>query len=280
MLRDFRADALKEPLDSRSKFLRSLILEALRGGGRGHLGPALSLLEIVRILYDEILLINPAEPENPKRDRFILSKGHGCLALYAVLSDKGFFQTDLLSDYCKFESLLGGHPELNGLPGIEFSTGALGHGLPVGVGFAVAARIKGQNWKTYVLMGDGELNEGSVWEAAMHAVKHQLNNLVVLIDANGMQASGDVSEVLPMGSLSDKLKSFGFNVSEVNGHSLTELRAALHERNFQNNSPSAIICHTIKGKGFKNSENSTFWHHRAKITSEDLVSLSELEEES
>ncbi len=156
----------------------------------------------------------------------------------------------------------------------------MGHGLPVGVGFAVAARIKGKNWKTYVLIGDGELNEGSVWEAAMHAVKHQLNNLVVLIDANGMQASGDVSEVLPMGSLSDKLKSFGFNVSEINGHSVAELRVALHERNLQSNSPRAIICHTIKGKGFKNSENSTFWHHRAKITSEDLVSLNELEEET
>ena len=189
---DYVQRANEISLDLKSKTLRLLVLDALEGGGRGHLGPALSLLEIVRALYDSVLLHDPQSPFLPTRDRFILSKGHGCLGLYAVLADHGYFPTSDLKDFCSFNSSLGGHPERATLPGVEFSTGALGHGLSVGIGMAMAARLRAEKWRTFVLLGDGELNEGSVWEGAMHASKHQLGKLTVIVDFNSIQASGEV----------------------------------------------------------------------------------------
>jgi len=155
-------EAFHVSIDERSKYLRTIVLNGLEGGGRGHLGPAISLLELLRVLYDEILIHDPKNPQLEIRDRFILSKGHGCLGLYAVLADAGYFPVSEINGFCKFGSRLGGHPEWHSLPGIEFSTGSLGHGLPVAVGVAIANRIKKLDSRTFVLMGDGEINEGSV----------------------------------------------------------------------------------------------------------------------
>jgi transketolase len=260
-------------LDQRSRDLRLLVLDALEGGSRGHLGPALSLIEIVRVLYDSVLHHDSNYPLLAQRDRFILSKGHGCLGLYAVLADHGYISKIELKGYCTFESKLGGHPERATLPGVEFSTGSLGHGLSVGIGMAMAARLKGELWRTYVLIGDGELNEGSNWEGAMHASQHQLGALTVIIDFNQMQASGRIDSILTLDPLEAKLEAFGFNVVKVNGHDLVELERELNSPKNSYGKPKAIIAYTVKGKGMPSAENSTIWHHKAKITQEEIAPL-------
>ena len=265
--------ANKIALDKRSRVLRSLVLDALEGGGRGHLGPALSLLEIVRALYDSVLNHDPTNPLLASRDRFVLSKGHGCLGLFTVLADHGYFPTSKLRGFCSFESNLGGHPERATLPGIEFSTGALGHGLSVGIGMAMASRLRNEKWRTFVLLGDGELNEGSVWEGAMHASQHQLGALTVIVDFNRMQASGDIDLIVSLAPLVAKWEAFGFEVTEVNGHDVEQLAEVLGNSRKPHGKPRVVIAHTVKGKGFVSAENSTAWHHKAKITKGEISSL-------
>ena len=260
-------------LDKRSKELRSMVLDALEGGGRGHLGPALSLLEIVRALYDSVLLHDPTNPMLTNRDRFVLSKGHGCLSLFTVLADHGYFPTSELKGFCSFDSKLGGHPERATLPGIEFSTGALGHGLSVGIGMAMASRLRNEKWRTFVLLGDGELNEGSVWEGAMHASQHQLGALTVIVDFNRMQASGDIDSIVSLTPLVYKWQAFGFEVTEVNGHDVVQLAKVLGTSTVSKGKPRVVIAHTVKGKGIASAENATAWHHKAKITSDEISSL-------
>ena len=273
MIADYTKLANEIILDQRSKDLRLLVLDALEGGSRGHLGPALSLIEIVRVLYDSILYHDANNPLLAQRDRFILSKGHGCLGLYAVLADHGYISKSELKRYCTFESKLGGHPERSTLPGVEFSTGSLGHGLSVGIGMAMACRLKGEHWRTYVLIGDGELNEGSNWEGAMHASQHQLGALTVIIDFNQMQASGRIDSILTLDPLEAKWEAFGFNVVKVNGHDLAQLEAELNSPMDSYGKPKAIIAYTVKGKGIPSAENSTIWHHKAKITQEEIAPL-------
>jgi len=273
MIVDYTKLANEIILDQRSRDLRLLVLDALEGGSRGHLGPALSLIEIVRVLYDSVLYHDSNYPSLAQRDRFILSKGHGCLGLYAVLADHGYISKSELKGYCTFESKLGGHPERLTLPGIEFSTGSLGHGLSVGIGMAMACRLKGEHWRTYVLIGDGELNEGSNWEGAMHASQHQLGALTMIIDFNQMQASGGINSILTLDPLEAKWEAFGFNVVRVNGHDLAQLEKELNSPIESYGKPKAIIAYTVKGKGIPSAENSTIWHHKAKITQEDLAPL-------
>ena len=249
------------------------MLGAVRSAGRGHVGPALSLIEIVRVLYDEILRIDPKNPRDPARDRAILSKGHGCLALYALLADRGFFPLSELDDFCGSNSMLGGHPEYGMVPGVEASTGALGHGLSIGVGLALAARMRGRAYRTFVLMGDGEINEGSVWEAAMGAAKHGLDNLVALIDYNKLQSYGPTDYVLPLEPLADKWRSFGFVVEELNGHDVGALRDTLGKVPATLGRPTAIICHTVKGKGLPAAESNADWHHKNKLTEPELDAI-------
>ena len=232
-------------LDEHSKLLRQLVIEMVEVGKRGHIGSAMSLIEIIRVIYDSFLQFQPGEPNWPKRDRFILSKGHGCLALYAVLANKGFFNKSELSCFCMPESILGGHPERNKIPGVEASTGALGHGLPIGVGMALAAKIREQSHRVVVVTGDGEINEGSVWEAALSAAKHNLSNLIVFVAHNKQQSYGPVSEVLELAPLLEKWSSFGFTVSEVDGHNITSLERIMKKLPLSKNCPTAIICNTI-----------------------------------
>ena len=260
-------------LDERSLHLRRLVVAGLEGGGRGHLGSALSLIEILRVLYDEVLAVDPARPRWPERDRCLLSKGHGCLALYAILADKGFFPTSELDRFCRYDGILGGHPEAAKVPGIEASTGALGHGLPIGVGLALAARLKNRESRVFVIMGDGEINEGSVWEAALAAGKHRLTNLVAIVDYNKLQSYGPTDDVQPLEPLTDKWRSFGFAVREADGHNLAELRSCFGALPFAWDRPSVVICHTVKGRGVQEAEGNPAWHHKSKIDDETIADL-------
>ncbi len=257
-------------LDDRSRHLRRLIMRAIENGGRGHIGPALSLVEIIRVLYDDFLRHDPARPGWRERDRFILSKGHGCLALYAVLADKGFFDVAELDRFCHFDSFLGGHPETV-VPGVEACTGALGHGLSIGLGMALAARMQGRDSKVYVLMGDGEINEGAVWEAAACADKHRLSNLTAIIDYNKIQSAGSVFEIQNMEPLADKWTAFGFRVFECNGHDVADLRQVFRDAAvYAGDRPRAVICHTVKGKGIPAAENNPDWHHKSDLKPAEL----------
>ena len=258
------------PLDECSVHLRRLVVRALDGGARGHIGSSLSLIEIMRVLYDDILRYRADQPDWPDRDRFILSKGHGCLAQYVMLAEKGFFPHDTLDTFCRRDSILGGHPEAGKIPGVEASTGALGHGLPIGVGRAIALRLKGSDARVFVITGDGEINEGSVWEAALSASKHQLGNLVVMIDYNKVQSAGSTAEILDLEPLAEKWRAFGFATEEVDGHDVSALRRLLRGAPFGGDRPSLIICHTIKGKGFPFAEGDANWHHKSSIK-KDLV---------
>ncbi len=232
------------PLDRRSRDLRRQIVRMIEAGGRGHVGSAFSLVEMLRVLYDEVLKYDPANPRWPERDRFILSKGHGCLALYVLLAEKGFFPT-----------------------------GSLGHGLSFGVGFALNARCERAGHRTFVICSDGESNEGSLWEAVLCAAKHKLSSLTVLLDYNKQQSYSTTYEVLDLEPFADKWRAFGFAVEEADGHSVAELRAALSRTPFDPQKPSAIICHTIKGKGVSFVENNLNWHHKNKVTPEEVKSL-------
>jgi transketolase len=258
------------PLDERSRYLRRLIVRGLEGGARGHVGSSLSLVEILRVLYDDILRYRAEEPKWPQRDRMILSKGHGCLALYVILADKGFIPLETLDTFCRRDSILGGHPESAKVPGVEASTGALGHGLSYGVGMALAARIDRRDSRVMVVMGDGEINEGSVWEAALCAGKHRLSNLTAVVDYNKIQSAGPTREVQDLEPLLDKWRAFNFAVVEVDGHDVTALRDVFRRLPLAPDRPSAIICHTVKGKGVAFAENDANWHHKSKI-GQDVV---------
>ena len=259
-------------LDQRSKQLRHMIIKTLEHAGEGHFASAFSLVEILRVLYDDILRYNSKKPNWHLRDRFILSKGHGCVALYVLLAEKGFFSVSELWKFCKIDGLLGGHPE-HKIPGVEVSTGSLGHGFPIGIGFALNAKYEKADYRTFVVVGDGECNEGSIWEAALCAGKHKLNNLTVIIDYNKQQTYGSTYDVLDLEPLRDKWSSFGFEVREVNGHDLEELEKVFSLLPFSKNKPNAIICHTIKGKGISFLENNLEWHHKSRLKEEEVIAL-------
>lgn len=261
------------PLDDRSRALRKKIVETFAAGGRGHLGSAFSLVEILRVLYDHVLAFDPARPRWADRDRMILSKGHGCLALYAILADKGFFPEAELWRFCKPDGKLGGHPEFGKVPGVEASTGSLGHGLSMGVGMAMALRMDRNPARVLVIDSDGECDEGSIWEAALSAAKHRLDNLTILLDYNHMQSYSTTSEVLELEPMADKWRAFGFAVKEGDGHDVAALRAALSGLPFQQGRPGILICHTVKGKGIAHLEGNAKWHHKSNATPEEIAAL-------
>src|SRR3954471_24371954 len=242
------AQSLTSPrLDERSIALRRMVVRTLAGGERGHVGSSMSLIEIMRVLYDDVLRYRPQEPKWGGRDRMILSKGHGCIAQYIMLADKGFIPVETLDTFCRRDSILGGHPEAGKIPGVEASTGALGHGLSVGVGMALAARIEKRDSRVIVVMGDGEINEGSVWEAAMCAGKHRLSNLAALIDYNKIQSAGPTREIQDLEPLTDKWRAFNFAVEQVDGHNVEALTGLFKKTPLAAGKPTAIICHTVKG---------------------------------
>jgi transketolase len=260
-------------LDPRSKQLRRTIVRTLAAGGRGHVGAAFSAVEILRVLYDDVLRYDAKNPRWADRDRFILSKGHGCLALYAVLADKGFFPEAELWKFCASDGILGGHPEYGKVPGVEASTGSLGHGFSMGVGFALAAKLDGRGHRVFVVLGDGECGEGAIWEAALCASQHQLDHLTVLIDYNKQQTYGTIAEVQDVEPFAAKWEAFGFAVREVNGHDVAALKSALGAVPLAAGKPTAILCHTIKGKGVSFTERNLSWHHKARVSAADAAAL-------
>ena len=237
------------------------------------MGSAMSLIEILRVLYDSFLKFNPKKPNDINRDRLILSKGHGCLALYAILADKKFFDKKILKTASKFDSILGGHPEFGKVPGVEASTGALGHGPAIGVGMAIGAKIKKLKYKIFTIVGDGEINEGSFWESSMIASKHNLDNFHVIIDYNKIQSYGKTKEVLDLEPLKNKLENFGYKVSEINGHNIVQLFNYFKKIKNNKKKPTALICHTVKGKGFHFAEDNPFWHHKNFFTEKEVFAI-------
>lgn len=234
------------------KHLKKKILEMAVKAGEGHIPSAFSVLDILWVLYDQVLDIKPHIKGN---DHFILGKGHSSIGLYIVLAEKGFIQKDILETFGEFESILGGHPDRTKVPNIEASTGSLGHGLPMAVGLALGMRIKKETGRVYTIVGDGECNEGTIWESALLAAHHKLNNLYCIVDYNH---SGD--RALSLGDLRAKFESFGWQTISIDGHNHSEIYEALTKKS--GDRPIAIIANTIKGKGLKIMENNQEWHHK------------------
>jgi transketolase len=252
------------PLELKKKALdiRWDVLKMIATKGKGHTGPALSIVEIMTALYFGVLNLDPEIPKNPGRDRFLLSKGHACTSLYAALAERGFFPVAKLGEYYQLDSLLGGHP-VKGLPGVEAATGSLGHGLPIAVGMALAAKMDKKSHRVFTLMGDGETQEGSVWEAAMAAAHYKLDNLVAVIDRNGMNIDGPTEEVMALEPFAQKWQSFGWVVRTVDGHDVPALIQVMRSAPFAAEKPSVVVAKTVKGKGIDFIENRKEWHHRA-----------------
>lgn len=240
-----------------------------------HIASALSIIDILAVLYGRILNVFPSEPENTNRDRFILSKGHACVGVYAVLAECGYFKKSMLATYGKNGSILMNHIS-HKVPGVEFSTGSLGHGLPFGVGKAMVAKKTKVNWKTYVLMSDGEMQEGSNWEAFMFAAHHKLDNLVAIIDYNNLQSLTTVDETLRIQPLDEKLKTFGWHVIKVAGHDHCALKKCFRSAMLVKNKPTVIIASTTKGKGVSFMENKVEWHYKSPTVEEHLMAIIEL----
>ena len=251
------------------KRLKREIINATLLTGEGHIPSAFSILDILWVLYDKVLGITPQNVNIDERNHFVLSKGHGSLALYAVLSEKQFFNKDELKNFAQFNSILGGHPDSNKIPGVETSTGSLGHGLPMAVGMAIGMKIRKFDKRIYVIVGDGECNEGSIWESALLAAHHNLNNLTCIIDYNH-----STDRALLLGNLFDKFTSFGWHSIKIEGHNHQEILQAVPT--MQENKPTVIIAETIKGKGAAIMENNPAWHHKSPTNEEALKMLEEL----
>lgn len=224
----------------------------------------------MRVLYDSVLKFDPLITDYALRDRFILSKGHGCLALYVLLQEKGFITEEELFSFCSYDGLVGGHPTAK-IPGVEFATGSLGHGLSLAVGVAAALKMDGLKSRVITVLGDGECGEGSVWEAAMSASRQKLGSLTAVVDYNKLQSFGRTEDISGLEPLAEKWRSFGFSAREVDGHDVDALEQVFQELPFESDRPSAVICHTVKGKGIPFAENNPLWHHKTKMSDEDYA---------
>ncbi len=269
-------ESLLQRLDAAALQIRRDLWRALHAAGGGHVGGSASAADLLAALYFHTLRVRPHEPRWPERDRFVLSKGHANAALAAVLAQAEFIEDALLDRFYGYESPLGMHPDIK-VPGVEMSTGGLGHGLPVGVGMAFGARIQGKTFHTYVMLGDGELHEGSNWEAAMCAAHYHLSGLTAIIDFNKVAQSGHVANLVGVEPLADKWRAFGWGVREIDGHDMGQIVDALTALPFVPEKPSALIAHTVKGKGVSFAEDTYVWHSNT-VTDEILAkALAELE---
>lgn len=254
--------------------VRKLSLQMVHRAKASHIGSALSIADIVAVLYGKIMRYNPMDPYAANRDRFILSKGHACVAVYAALAESGFFPVDDLVSYGRDHSVLMNHIS-HKVPGVEFSTGALGHGLPFGVGKALAAKAKREPWQTFVLVSDGELDEGANWEAFMFAAHHRLTNVIAIVDYNKLQSLGSVADTVALEPLGAKLTAFGWDVQEVDGHEHEKLIEVLAAK--PSDKPRAVIAHTVKGKGVSFMENRVEWHYKNPNDEQLAAAVAEIE---
>jgi transketolase len=261
---------------------RNIRIHALKmtsSGGSSHIGSAFSIADILALLYGKMLRVDPKYPKDPNRDRFILSKGHAGVAVYAALAECGFFSTEKLRTHYQDGSDLSGHVSHKGIPGVELSTGSLGHGLSVGAGMALAGKLDEQSHRVFVLLSDGECDEGSNWEAILFAAHHRLDNLVAIVDYNKIQSLAKVSETLGLEPFADKWSDFGWGVREMDGHDHNQLEQAFKPLPIVPGCPSVFIAHTTKGKGVSFMENTVLWHYRCARGEEFEAALNELEDQ-
>ncbi|MEE3333886.1 MAG: transketolase [Ruminococcus sp.] len=244
----------------------------------GHPGGSLSAADMFTYLYFNEMNVNPSNPADPDRDRFVLSKGHCCPSMYAVMAMKGYFDWDELTRLRHIGAMLQGHPDMKRTPGVDMSSGSLGQGISAACGMALAAKLDNKDYRVYTVLGDGECEEGQVWEAAMFAAHNKLDNLVVIVDQNGLQIDGTVEEVCGIEPLDKKFESFGFEVAKINGHDFDEIKAALDRAKTVKGKPFAILMKTVKGKGVSFMENQVGWHGKACNDEEYAVAVKELEE--
>ena len=257
--------------------LRISIIEEVYNAGCGHPGGSLSIADLLTYLYFEELNVDPANPRDPKRDRFVLSKGHTAPALYAALAERGFIPKEDLKTLRKTASYLQGHPDMKGIPGVDMSTGSLGQGISTACGMALSAKVSGDDYRVYTILGDGESQEGQVWEAAMFASHYKLDNLVAILDLNGLQIDGSITEVMNPTPHDEKFLAFGWNVITIDAHNFEEIEAAFKQARETKGKPTAIIAKSVKGKGVSYMEDKCEWHGQAP--KEDLykVAIADLE---
>ncbi len=266
-----------ECLEEQAVQLRRDIVEMIHAAKAGHPGGSLSAVDMITALYFHVMRIDPQNPRWEDRDRFVLSKGHACPALYAALARRGFFDPKHLTTLRQYHSILQGHPDMNKTPGIDISSGSLGNGLAIGVGMAMSGRLHHQDYMTYVMLGDGEVQEGMVWEAAMAAHHHDLGNLVAIVDCNGVQINGWVNEIMTVEPLADKWRAFGWNVVEVNGHNMKDLLTVLHTAKTMRH-PTVILMRTVKGRGVSFMEDDCKWHGNSPSDEELVQAILEIGE--
>ena len=263
-------------LNEIARIIRRDIVSMIHRAKSGHPGGSLSVVEILTALYFDEMNVDSSNPKMEDRDRFVLSKGHAAPALYATLAEKGYFDKEELNGLRKIGRMLQGHPDMKGTPGVEISTGSLGQGFSVACGMAMASKLDNAPWNVYTLLGDGEVQEGSVWEAAMSAAHYKLDNLIAFLDNNGLQIDGDIESVMSLGSIVDKFKAFGWNVIEIDGHDFDQIFAALDIAKSTVKKPTMIVAKTIKGKGISFMENQAGWHGTAPSDEELEKALLEL----
>ena len=275
-------DKLREKeLKKLANNVRIGIIEGVYNAGCGHPGGSLSIADLMTYLYFEEMNIDPASPDMPERDRFVLSKGHTAPALYSTLANRGFFDVSELKTLRKIDSRLQGHPEMKGIPGVDMTTGSLGLGISAACGMALAAKIDGKDYRVYTVVGDGESEEGQVWEAAMFAAHYKLDNLVAVIDLNGLQIDGAITDVMNPTPHDEKLRAFGWHVITINAHDFNEIEAAFTEAKSVKGKPTAIIAKSTKGKGVSYMENACEWHGQApkedlyRVAIDDLMKIGE-----
>lgn len=265
-----------EELAMRATAVRRNIVKMLTKAGSGHPGGSLSVTDILTVLYFDTMDVTPSEPHRADRDRFVLSKGHAAPALYAVLAEKGYFPEEELFSLRKCGAMLQGHPDMKHTPGVDMSTGSLGQGLSVANGMALAAKTDGAKWHVYAVCGDGEIQEGQIWEAAMSASHYKLDNLTLFIDHNKLQIDGANSEVMSVMPIAEKFRAFGWNVIEIDGHNMDAIRSALMIAKTTVGKPTVIVAETVKGKGVSFMENLVGWHGKAPNEEECAAALKEL----
>lgn len=263
-------------MESIARQIRCDIVKMVHEAGSGHPGAALSCVEIVTALYFGVMRVDPANPRWHERDRFILSKGHACPVYYAALARRGYFPVEELGTLRRINSRLQGHPDMNKTPGVDMTSGSLGNGISCGAGMALAAKMDNLPSRVYVVLGDGEIQEGNVWEAAMTAAHYQLDNLVAVVDSNGLQLDGNVCDVMDVEPLADKWRSFRWNVMQCDGHDLRELTAAFEQAGRVKDKPTIVIADTTKGKGVSFMEDQCDWHGRWPTDTETAKALEEL----
>jgi transketolase len=272
----FHSEELIRSLTNLARDLRIQVIEMIYCAQSGHPGGSLSAADIVAALYFHHLRLDPTRPDWPERDRFILSKGHAAPLLYAALCERGFFGQECLTTLRCLDSTLQGHPDRLKTEGVEMTAGALGHGLAIGVGLALGARLDGAAYRTYVLLGDGEIQAGTIWEAAMTAAKYGLDNLTAILDSNDVQLDGPVHEIMPLEPIKAKWESFGWHTFEIDGHNMHQILEALDGATHVHARPTIIIAYTVKGKGVSFMENKSTWHGRAPTEEEYQIAMAEL----